>query len=142
MELEIFIQIAALIGIIAFIFLAVYLIVFLKNTAALLGDTKKTVDKLSVDLTTEMKKVSGEIVLLRTKFNESLENWDGLTHQMTQTSQTIDREVKAVSAIFDPIRNLVDMLVSKISPPISQTAAIISSVSKAVNVFTQVLLRK
>jgi len=129
--MDLTIQIISLVALVAFIVLTVYAVISLNSMR-----------KLSDDATKSLFMLTRDINELKLKLIESLENLDTTAKQISLSTQLMEEDVNSVTSMFKPFNELANVVYDKISPPIIQTATLISAISKAVNVFTNLLSGK
>lgn len=129
--MDLTIQIISLIALVAFIVLTVYVVISLNSMRKLSDDATKSLFMLTKDINE-----------IKFKLIESLENIDNTAKQISLSTQLMEEDVNSVTSMFKPFNELANVVYDKISPPIIQTATLISAISKAVNVFTNLLSGK
>ncbi len=129
--MDLTIQIISLIALVAFIVLTVYAVISLNSMRKLSDDATKSLNMLTRDVNE-----------LKTKLIESLGNLDFTAKQIGSSMQMMEVDVNSVTGIFKPFNKLATDVYDKISPPIIQSATLISAISKAISVFASVLVSK
>ncbi|MBI5326063.1 MAG: DUF948 domain-containing protein [Ignavibacteriae bacterium] len=129
--MDLALQIISLIALIAFIILAVYAVTSLISMRKLSDDATRSLDMLTKDVRE-----------LKEKLIESLENLDDTAKLIGISTQKMEEDVNSVTSILKPFNKLAADVYNKISPPIIQTATLISAISKAISVFANVLVGK
>ncbi|OGU11936.1 MAG: hypothetical protein A2X61_13520 [Ignavibacteria bacterium GWB2_35_12] len=129
--MDLALQIISLIALVAFIVLTVYAVISLNSMRKLSDDAARSLNTMTRDINE-----------LKVKLIESLENLDNTAIQIGSSTQRLEEDVNSVTGIFKPFNKLATDVYNKISPPIIQSATIISAISKAINVFANVLVSK
>ncbi|TAL71129.1 MAG: hypothetical protein EPN82_00500 [Bacteroidetes bacterium] len=129
--MDLILQIISLIALIAFIVLAIYAVFSLISFRKLSDDAAHSLNMLTRDVNE-----------LKVKLIDSLENLDNTAKLIGTSTQKMEEDVNSVTGILKPFNKLASDVYDKISPPIIQTATLISAISKAISVFASVLVTK
>lgn len=129
--MDLALQIISLIALVAFIVLTVYAVISLNSMR-----------QLSDDATRSLNMMTRDINELKIKLIESLENIDNTSKQIGSTTQKLEEDINSVTGMLKPFNKLATDVYDKISPPIIQSATLISAISKAISVFASVLVSK
>lgn len=142
MDLPIDVHILIYIFVLAVVLIVVYLILFFKKISNVLDHTSKSMEELSKNVSSTLNSIDADFSELKKKMVSSLDNIDELTNNLDETSKKLNVGVERTFRIVEPIENLVNNVVNKVEPPITQTATFISASSKAINTFLNFLSSK
>ncbi len=142
MDLPIDIHILLYILVLAVVLIVFYSILFFKKISNVLDHTSKSIEELSKNVSSTLNSIDADISELRKKAIASLDIIDELTNNLDETSKKLNAGVERTFRIVEPVENLVNNVVNKVEPPITQLATFISASSKAINTFLNFLSSK
>jgi uncharacterized protein YoxC len=135
MDLLVAIKVAAFLALIAFIVLAIFMMISLGSVTKLLKEANSNLNTLSRKLVLSLDEIKSELISLNVKTQETLGNIDVVANNLGDTAQRIDSETEKLSRTLQPFQNLIAQSYNRIAPPVENATRSISAVSKAVSTF-------
>ena len=157
--MEFALKISAFIALIAFTILAIFAMVSLSgivksirelsiNFSRALTDFSKLRERLMVSLD-ELSELKSKVATtlddfadVKIKAIETLDNANKTTEQISLATSDIQGKANSMLNMFRPFESLARSAYSKVAPPVMMTTGVISAISKAVSVFSNVLSKK
>lgn len=157
--MEFALKISAFIALIAFTILAIFAMVSLSgivksirelsvNFSRALMDMSKLRERIMVSLD-EMSDLKSQVATtlddfsdVKVKAIETLDNANKTTNQISLAANEIKEKANNLFNIFKPFESLAKSAYSKVAPPVMITTGVISALSKAISVFSNVLSKK
>ena len=90
----------------------------------------------------DLTDIKNSLIASSEHFNSSADEIKLTAIKFRDTSERFDVSIDRLGNIFSPIELLVKDVYLKIAPPIKSATGFVSAASKAVSVFSDVLLRK
>jgi uncharacterized protein YoxC len=135
MDLLVAIKVAAFLALIAFIVLAIFMMVSLGSVTKLLKEANSNLNSISRKLVVSLDDIKEELKSLNTKTQETLGNIDVVATNLGDAAQRIDSETEKLAKTLQPFQNLIAQSYSRIAPPVDNATRSISAVSKAITTF-------
>lgn len=157
--MEFALKISAFIALIAFTILAIFAMVSLSgivksikelsnNVSGALVDFSKLRERIMVsldeisDLKSQLSTTLDDFSDVKVKAIETLDNANNTTEQISLAASDLQEKANSVLNIFKPFETLARTAYAKVAPPVMMTTGVISAISKAVSVFSNVLSKK
>ncbi len=152
-------KISAFIALIAFTILAIFAMVSLSgivksirelsiNVSSALVDFSKLRERIMVsldemsDLKSQLSTTLDDFDDVKVKAIETLDNANKTTEQISLATNDLQAKANSVLNMFKPFEILAKTAYSKVAPPVMMTTGVISAISKAISVFSNVLSKK
>lgn len=142
MDLMLIMKIGGVLAILAFIILAIYLVISISSFIKLTRDVNASLEILTTEVSHSLKIITSDINELKTKVVESLEIVDKTAVQISQSTQKIEKEANEVLNIFTPFRALANLAFDRIAAPVNKFTLLFSASYRAINAFVNGLANK
>ncbi len=136
MELDFALKILALIALVAFIILAIVSLISLSSAIKLMREANYKLNDLAAEFQTTMKSFSENIAQAKSKFNESLHNFDDSSKQLTATTRSIQKRTDSIGNAVDSYSKLLNKVHNRISKPLLDASVYVGAAAKAVSTFS------
>ncbi len=142
MEIDDLMRAVVLFVLIPFGILVILIIFFIISLSRAIKSTLNELQNLSKTIETTLRDVSNDVKDIKSKFESSLSNLDETSEQIRKSFQNFDAKVNTFEGIFKPFTELSQFVYQRIAPPLQSTSRLIGGISKAVEVFINVLSTK
>ena len=135
MDLLVAIKVVALLALIAFIILSIFMMVSLSSATKLLKETNSNLNVFTRKLLTSVDEIKEEMKSLNSKTQETLNNFDVVANNLKVTSKRVDAETERIVRTIEPFQDLLRHSYDRVAPPVNNATKTIAAVSKAVTTF-------
>lgn len=134
--MEITLFIFALIAVIVFVVMMIYLIKFINKTALLIEDTRANLNKQTKQLGDTLEKIDGLVYDVHSfvkQASTSLEKINTMSDQITDVVRKVDAKTNNLMLVADDLSSIARGVVSSIENPIRGIADFIGNIGNYVN---------
>lgn len=120
----------------------IFLIFYIGSLNKAIKSTLIELQNFSKSIETILREVSNDLNEIKSKFEASLSNLDETTVQIKKSFQNFDAKVNSFDSLYKPFSELSQYVYQRIAPPLLTASRVVSGISKAVEVFVNILSTK